>query len=179
MSVFVRAFEQCFQLHLSDISYEDQLQARTGIPRSQMLLTQCSKPVHNIDPAFTLEVSLRVVGGKGGFGALLRGQGMIVRVDNFEACRDLNGRRVRHLNNEIRLKEWRQKKEEEAKFVAEHLEKGEDSQKPLRTKRRADDAYLEDVEESMSAVKLALQQARKRRKQKEEEGSNEPGSLSA
>lgn len=53
------------------------------------------------------------MGVKGGFASLLRGQGMIVRVNNFEACRDLNGRRIRHVNNEIRLAKWKKKKEEE------------------------------------------------------------------
>lgn len=44
--------------------------------------------------------------GKGGFGALLRGQGGGHKTTNFDDCRDLNGRRLRHLKNEMKLAEW-------------------------------------------------------------------------
>ena len=78
---------------------------KTGIPTSFIRATQNSRPIKEINPEFTVILSLKVCGGKGGFGSLLRGQGMIARVDNFEACRDLNGRRIRDVNNEIRLTE--------------------------------------------------------------------------
>ena len=52
-----------------------------------------------------------VRGGKGGFGTLLRGQskqaGARTTVD-FGACRDLSGRRLRHVNDEIKLRRWRE-----------------------------------------------------------------------
>jgi hypothetical protein len=60
-------------------------------------------------------ISLRVVsclrGGKGGFGTLLKGQsrqaGAKLTTD-FGACRDLQGRRLRHVNDEIKLRKWRE-----------------------------------------------------------------------
>lgn len=174
MSVYVRGLGSNFIIAPSP-SYEEQLESKTGIPFAELLLTQCSKPVKHIDPSYTLEISLRTLGGKGGFGALLKGQGIIVRVDNFEACRDLNGRRVRHINNEIRLREWKKKKEDERQFMEEHLGTTEDSRKPTRMKRQIDEEYLEDASSSMSSVKRALAEARKRRKTKEsaEEPSKE------
>lgn len=55
----------------------------------------------------TIQVLLRLCGGKGGFGALLRGQGRDGKItDNFDACRDLSGRRVRHVEAEKKLKQW-------------------------------------------------------------------------
>ena len=51
-----------------------------------------------------------VVGGKGGFGTLLKGQSKQAgakRTIDFGACRDLNGRRLRHVNDEIKLQKWR------------------------------------------------------------------------
>ena len=43
----------------------------------------------------------RLVGGKGGFGSMLRAIGArIEKTTNHEACRDLNGRRMRDVNNE-------------------------------------------------------------------------------
>ncbi|KAK1290583.1 hypothetical protein QJS10_CPB18g00962 [Acorus calamus] len=59
---------------------------------------------------------LRLPGGKGGFGSLLRGVATKVgqkKTNNFDACRDMSGRRLRHLNAEKRLKEWRAEAEEQ------------------------------------------------------------------
>lgn len=137
----------------------------TGIPSDLLRATQCSKEVKEIDPSKTLMISLRLLGGKGGFGCLLRGQGMIVRVDNFDACRDLSGRRIRHINDELRITEWKKKKAEEEEIRAEQqLDKT-----PYRSvavskrTREADVQYKQEVEEARSSVKAALQ-ARKRRK---------------
>jgi hypothetical protein len=44
---------------------------------------------------------LRALGGKGGFGSMLRALGaQIEKTTNHEAMRDLSGRRVRDVNNE-------------------------------------------------------------------------------
>ncbi|KAI9275743.1 Sde2 N-terminal domain-containing protein [Phascolomyces articulosus] len=46
-------------------------------------------------------MSLRLLGGKGGFGSMLRAQGGRMnaqKTTNFEACRDLQGRRIRTVN---------------------------------------------------------------------------------
>lgn len=46
-------------------------------------------------------ISLRLRGGKGGFGSMLRMIGaQIEKTTNHEACRDLSGRRMRDVNNE-------------------------------------------------------------------------------
>ncbi|OEL35829.1 hypothetical protein BAE44_0003153 [Dichanthelium oligosanthes] len=53
---------------------------------------------------------LRLRGGKGGFGSLLRGAASKAgqkKTSNFDACRDINGRRLRHVNAERRLEEWK------------------------------------------------------------------------
>ncbi|KAI9491771.1 Sde2 N-terminal domain-containing protein [Zychaea mexicana] len=47
-------------------------------------------------------MSLRLLGGKGGFGSMLRAQGGRMnaqKTTNFEACRDLQGRRIRTVND--------------------------------------------------------------------------------
>ena len=57
-------------------------------------------PIHLLMP---------VKGGKGGFGSLLRGgpKGIKVnKVTNRDACRDLSGRRLRHVEGERNLKDW-------------------------------------------------------------------------
>lgn len=66
----------------------------------------------------------RIRGGKGGFGTLLKGQskqaGAKTTLD-FGACRDLSGRRLRHVNDEIKLRKWRelQQKREKGEEVDE------------------------------------------------------------
>lgn len=58
---------------------------------------------------------LRLVGGKGGFGSLLRGAATKAgqkKTSNFDACRDMSGRRLRHVNAEKKLEEWRAEEEE-------------------------------------------------------------------
>ena len=50
-----------------------------------------------------------LAGGKGGFGAMLRALAKENRghkTTDFGACRDLNGRRLRHVNDDIKLKKW-------------------------------------------------------------------------
>ncbi|XP_055380930.1 splicing regulator SDE2 [Condylostylus longicornis] len=68
---------------------------------------------------FDTEISLKVNGGKGGFGSMLRAIGaQIEKTTNKEACRDLSGRRLRDINEEKKLKAWLEKqkeREEEAK----------------------------------------------------------------
>jgi len=54
---------------------------------------------------------LPILGGKGGFGTLLKGQSKQAgarQTTDFGACRDLNGRRLRHVNDEIKLRKWRE-----------------------------------------------------------------------
>ncbi|KAK8482987.1 hypothetical protein V6N13_022013 [Hibiscus sabdariffa] len=63
----------------------------------------------------TLSLSLRLLGGKGGFGSLLRGAATKAgqkKTSNFEACRDMSGRRLRHVNAEKRLEEWKAEEEQ-------------------------------------------------------------------
>ena len=54
-------------------------------------------PFSLIDP----QLNVRLCGGKGGFGSMLRALGaQIEKTTNHEAMRDLSGRRVRDVNNE-------------------------------------------------------------------------------
>jgi len=64
-----------------------------------------------------VRVKLRgaILGGKGGFGALLKTMGkgaMGKATTDFGACRDLNGRRLRIVNEEIALRQWAEMSEE-------------------------------------------------------------------
>ncbi|CAM6031911.1 unnamed protein product [Sphagnum compactum] len=65
---------------------------------------------------------VRILAGKGGFGAQLRSlakQKGAKRTVDFSACRDLNGRRLRHVNNELILKNWKEATDRGEKFDVE------------------------------------------------------------
>ncbi|DAZ92393.1 TPA: hypothetical protein N0F65_003776 [Lagenidium giganteum] len=55
-----------------------------------------------------------LLGGKGGFGAMLRSMGKgsgAKATTDYGACRDLNGRRLRHVNQEIAMHKWKEESE--------------------------------------------------------------------
>ncbi|XP_012499799.1 PREDICTED: protein SDE2 homolog [Propithecus coquereli] len=67
----------------------------------------------------------RLLGGKGGFGSMLRALGaQIEKTTNREACRDLSGRRLRDVNHEKAMAEWvKQQAEREAEKEQKRLER--------------------------------------------------------
>lgn len=71
-----------------------------------------------------LRATLRLRGGKGGFGSMLRAIGaQIEKTTNREACRDLSGRRLRDINEEKRLKNWISQQAEREREAAERRKK--------------------------------------------------------
>lgn len=71
-----------------------------------------------------VRVSSRLVGGKGGFGSMLRAIGaQIEKTTNREACRDLSGRRLRDINEEKRLRKWLDGQEERDREAVERKQK--------------------------------------------------------
>lgn len=57
---------------------------------------------------------------------MLKGQPAVKkRTNNFDACRDLSGRRLRHVNQEKMLHDWYQKKIEEERMINEFNNAGE------------------------------------------------------
>jgi hypothetical protein len=87
------------------------LSGRTGWPVSLLEITHINLPFVQV------RAKSSILGGKGGFGTLLKGQsrqaGAKLTTD-FGACRDLQGRRLRHVNDEIKLRKWRERQRREA-----------------------------------------------------------------
>jgi len=111
-----------------------------------------------------------LLGGKGGFGSLLRAIGaQIEKTTNHEAMRDLSGRRQRDVNNEKRVRDYvakqgeREKEEKEKKEVK--LEKlrrfveGENVDKHSFSDPLYDKARSETEEKVHDAVEAAMKVA--------------------
>jgi hypothetical protein len=109
------------------VAAEDILSAvcgATGLPRTVLRVMHKGREVRE-GATLVVEGSADVVkvetrggllGGKGGFGAMLRSMGKAAgqkKTVDFGACRDLYGRRLRHVNDEIKLKKWLEAKEQE------------------------------------------------------------------
>ena len=87
-----------------------------------------------ITPESTVYLLLRLLGGKGGFGSLLRGAATKAgqkKTNNFDACRDMSGRRLRHVNAEKKLEEWKAEEEDRRleKIAEEYIKKGKKGKK--------------------------------------------------
>jgi len=79
-----------------------------------------------------IETRIRLRGGKGGFGINLKNQQAVKKqTKNFDACRDLQGRRLRKVNQERQLNEWRIKKVEEEKLLQKYIEGHNNSEEDL------------------------------------------------
>lgn len=162
-------------------SIKDRLFELTGIPtHHQRLVTgfrhlnddksaiQCSPEDGNMFPSVRL--LLRLKGGKGGFGSLLRGAATKAgqkKTNNFDACRDMSGRRLRHVNAEKRLEEWKAGEEErKLEKVAEEFLKKQLKKSKGKGKSEADgeaykyvSKYREESERCTAEVALSVKEA--------------------
>ena len=124
MQIFVR-HERSIALDVqpSDtiVQVKARIEEKTSLPAETVRLIYGGKQLseastldeHSIGKHATIHLVHSLLGGKGGFGAMLRTAGARgVKTTNFDACRDLNGRRLRHVNAEAQLREWDAQAEE-------------------------------------------------------------------
>lgn len=95
----------------------------------------------------TVVATLRLLGGKGGFGSMLRAIGaQIEKTTNREACRDLSGRRLRDINEEKRLKDFISKKAEREREIQERKRQKFEKLKETPKHIFQDDSYYQQRE---------------------------------
>lgn len=138
------------------------VEAREGLPALEQRLTCAGRLLPDaatldacgVGPEATVHLSLSLAGGKGGFGANLRASGKAKAVDNFDACRDLQGRRIRHKTAAQKLEAWQaDAAERELETVAlQHLKEVEREKR--REEREA--AAVVDVGEVRRETKATL-----------------------
>ena len=127
----------------------------------------------NLHDIFNLKV--RIVGGKGGFGATMRSQKpKNPMTTNFDACRDLSGRRLRNVNAIRQLEEWQKKKTEEEKKIEEEVKDYQNNQKQIHAAIHAntykiDDKYIKQMEISTNNISNSVVLGKKSLKRKHQD----------
>eukprot|EP00347_Sterkiella_histriomuscorum_P000543 403375447 len=140
-----------------------------GIPQEYLRLVQANKIITefgqlNINYHVQVTLTNGLQGGKGGFGSLLRSMNPKKQQEqNFDSCRDLSGRRLRNTVNEQRLEEWKQKQEEEEKYVREENAEYEKNKKHLQQAIHAnnfkvDEKYKQQVQKGAKSIADSIKQ---------------------
>ncbi|XP_053985605.1 splicing regulator SDE2 [Hylaeus volcanicus] len=104
----------------------NQIEELTNFSQENFYIIHNGKLASENDTCYAGYVSVvpRLLGGKGGFGSMLRAIGaQIEKTTNREACRDLSGRRLRDINEEKRLKVWIEKQGKREEEAAERKKK--------------------------------------------------------
>jgi len=150
-----------------------------GIEPEHIRLTSGTRNLKDddcVEGDFSLvNINLRLLGGKGGFGALLRGAGTKAgqkKNNNTDDCRDLNGRRMKDVKAEKELLDWfiAQKKEKREK---EHEKKLKEAAAATARARREepvarfeDPEYVKQLREAEDAISSSIEQGLKAAMQK-------------
>ncbi|XP_030371623.1 replication stress response regulator SDE2 [Scaptodrosophila lebanonensis] len=99
------------------------IEEATNLQGNEYYLTSSGKRLTGDDQELggsDVHCILRMFGGKGGFGSMLRAIGaQIEKTTNREACRDLSGRRLRDINEEKRVRAWLEKQGEREREAEE------------------------------------------------------------
>jgi len=120
------------------------------------------------------------VGGKGGFGSLLRSAKSSKKTTNFGSCRDLNGRRIRDIQYEKKIMDWTENQEggnkkrvnpRREQYLEEEALEEEDQNKEKERREMETKNITKRVEESVEKG-LAIQKEKAELKRKREEESS-------
>ncbi|WCJ22405.1 Ubiquitin-like superfamily protein [Euphorbia peplus] len=143
----------------------------TNIPIQSQRLISSGTQLHDDSIISTSESTLHLLlslrGGKGGFGSLLRGAATKAgqkKTNNFDACRDMSGRRLRHVNAEKRLEEWKEGEEERRlekiaeDFLKKNAKKGKKGRGDGETEKYVE-KYRVDSAKCAAQVEEAVREA--------------------
>ncbi|XP_062126487.1 splicing regulator SDE2 [Drosophila sulfurigaster albostrigata] len=118
--------KQLITVNENGIKYDElctRITEATQLQTEEFYLTSNGKRLtddHNEISSSVIQCQLRQLGGKGGFGSMLRAIGaQIEKTTNREACRDLSGRRLRDINEEKRVRAWLEKSGEREREAEE------------------------------------------------------------
>ncbi|ORX43358.1 hypothetical protein BCR36DRAFT_399956 [Piromyces finnis] len=134
------------------------------------------KLITSIGPNHDFQISnlsVSILGGKGGFGSMLRAQGGKMsskKTTNVESCRDLQGRRLKTINDATKLVDYLNKESERKRKRKEDIDKKIEEGLNIQTKKRHrfdDMEYFENHDKIMENIKGAVSQAYSKGNKKE------------
>jgi hypothetical protein len=168
MNVLVRIFEKThlFKDAVSVSDIKAMIQEKHFIPiQEQVLCGLSGKPLpndHIMTGEFeTLTLNYRLLGGKGGFGSMLKAKGARMsskKATNFESCRDLSGRRLQTVHDAEKLAEYLDNESERKRKQAEEKEKKikQGLAASIVKKRKFDDQdFVKEHEKTVESIKEA------------------------
>eukprot|EP00320_Phaeocystis_rex_P007299 CAMPEP_0119058816 /NCGR_PEP_ID=MMETSP1178-20130426/3086_1 /TAXON_ID=33656 /ORGANISM="unid sp, Strain CCMP2000" /LENGTH=249 /DNA_ID=CAMNT_0007039803 /DNA_START=29 /DNA_END=778 /DNA_ORIENTATION=+ len=135
---------------------------QAGLPCPSLVRLKCGSrdlacDAMELDVDMSVHALLRLPGGKGGFGAMLRTAGTKgVKTTNFDACRDLNGRRLRYVNQEAKLREWEAQAEERKRKKQAEKDAARSCKPSANIARFDDDEYDEMLQTTRDSVAEAV-----------------------
>ena len=164
---------------------KDELEALCSIPAAEQMLScpgdaqgmraaDCALHLPDYSMVF---LRVRCLGGKGGFGAMLRNQGSRPGMKQVEAntgaMRDLSGRRLRHVEQEAQLQDW--VKDEGKRKQEKEEEKKEKRAKHFQEVHAAAQAYVAEAAVDGEAIADSVRQGivEEQRRKKEEDSVKE------
>lgn len=134
MIIYLKTFDSIEEIEIKQGETVKKIYEKYELNPQLIYLTSNGKRIKQDDSLFiydtcTIQFNLILNGGKGGFGSLLKGQPAVKKqTKNFDACRDISGRRLRHVNQEKQMLEWQQKKEEEEKIIQKYNQAGKEDE---------------------------------------------------
>jgi len=106
-----------------------------------------------------VRILFKLLGGKGGFGALLKKQMSLgKKTTNFDAMRDLSGRRLRHSKAVDRIKDWMEAKKREDDAVKALTGEGPEMPKPVPASESLNEDFVESLQRGAANKKSLVRQ---------------------
>jgi len=150
------------------------------LPRDQFYVTLNGKLVDDwstLKENDNFRTDLRVFGGKGGFGSLLRSFGsQFYKSTNQDMCRDLSGRRLKDVKEEERLKKYISKAAQRESEKQRKLDEKVKKLKQLDDRKHEfnDSDYMTEKERILEETDAALQEGLKAIEEQDEEDAATP-----
>ncbi|KAH8306120.1 hypothetical protein KR018_002039 [Drosophila ironensis] len=155
----------------------DTIQRHTNLQREDFYLLCHGKRFLGAQVTGDVHCMLRQVGGKGGFGSMLRAIGaQIEKTTNREACRDLSGRRLRDINEEKRLRSWLEKQGEREREAEERKKRKIEKLLAVPKHDFKDEEYEESRANLTEKVNDAFEEGLKQAEELKEKQQEEPSS---
>lgn len=134
MTIILKTFDSIEEIEIKQGETVKKIYEKYELNPQLIYLTSNGERIKQDDSLFIydtciIQFNFILNGGKGGFGSLLKGQPAVKKqTKNFDACRDISGRRLRHVNQEKQILEWQQKKEEEEKIIQKYNQAGKEDE---------------------------------------------------